>query len=365
VACTLIRATDRRRKYASAVQQYSGGRKKPTAHSTSSQKSKGLLGATTELTSIGARDTVPRLSSADEKKTAATAHLLVEDTDDKKSETKPVRHTRRQHRNDHDDSANFSFPRASILNSTTSYALHDVVARTFTTVNDNYDSDNSEQSVIKENSSQFASQNRPPSSECDGKHPGTISILDEHKVDSMMPADLPGETPPFGAGRKGLLRTVGFRREIGRMGRRGGSRRVMEEWSEEEQVRNLYKVAPPAELIPEPEEEEEEAVEVRPRRFPLPSILNRIRRLESLRQFVTRESMDSPESSFSDDMDVGDNLDEHFPVVDEEKGLNSLRSGIRSNGEPSLGPARGEKAHLLADSGEEKMFNSYSGKVSR
>jgi hypothetical protein len=78
------------------------------------------------------------------------------------------------------------------------------------------------------------------------------------------------------------------------------SKSIIAEWEEESEVRNLYQLSPPAELLERDEIMDEEDESPRSSR-PRPSVLNQVRGLAALKELIEREHLDTPDSSVGDD----------------------------------------------------------------
>lgn len=188
----------------------------------------------------------------------------------------------------------------------------------------------------------------PPPSPLPPSLPSSLPPSPPPSPPPVPPPSPPPVPPPNPSKRTSSAQhLVTARRQSSLLGRRASSRQVIDEWEEEEAVRNLYQLPPPAALIPVEDvddEEEEAAKEVtksQRRRMPRASMMNRMRNLDSMKALVSRETIDSPESSVGGDESIeendrllgrGEEGSNRRPVDIESPRVASERSGLLSSG---------------------------------
>jgi hypothetical protein len=349
-AALLIRAHDRRRKYTSAIYQYQKKSKIPRS-SAESEYSKNKNGSDNNIGGnkdadrngnadhpfSNKQDKQPgRLNSFDEGQILATARLFgsrprdpsIASASPSPQEPQPRAkgYHKRQTSGDSTGSNDLLFPRASFLNTSGSFDLKSIVKNTLSVAKGDDPSDAylNDDSPLNDDSGAphakgvfWEDESSPPMSEVP---PTTISFNKSDLVEepsplitlgrkkmlppSGPPTRAPPLAPPPNAGKRtsSAQHIAAGRRQSALLGRRAGSRQLINEWEEEEAVRNLYDLPPPAELLPVDEEEAaKESTKAQRRRMPRPSLMNRVRNLASLRTLVSQQSIDSPDSSVGDD----------------------------------------------------------------
>jgi len=222
------------------------------------------------------------------------------------------------------DSAEFNFPRASILNSASSLALQDVVERTLQSVHDHdFDDDDN-------NHDHYGGGNNNNNNYAPGDEDEHSNLRGSAIIESQMPhhhhnhppeISIPPPTTTSAGSRLSFASPLGFsaltpsprsRSRKSFLGlankRQSSTRRVVAEWEEEEAVRCDYNIAPPADIIEETELSIETLQSPSPQlsRRLRASVLNRSWGLSSLRELVHTETMGSPTSSVAEESEEED-----------------------------------------------------------
>jgi hypothetical protein len=332
-AALLLRAHHRRRKYTSAILQYQKKTKKP--RSSESEYSKYTMRSdNNDSDNIDSNEDAKnngnadqdkqhgRLDSQDERQILEAASLFGSGRRDpsiasaspspRESQARAKRGHNRTLSTDSTGSYDLFFPRASFLNTTgSSLDLKGVVENTLSVKGDDpsdtYLNDDSGAPHAKRVSWEGGCE-VPPMTICFNKSalvdPSPLPTPGHKK---MLP---PPRAPPNPSKRTSSVQHIPTaRRQSLLLGKRASSRQVIDEWDEEEEVRNLYDLPPPAELLPVDEEEEpaKEVTKSQRRRMPRPSLMNGMTNLASLRSFISRETLDSPDSSVGDDESMEEN----------------------------------------------------------
>ena len=132
---------------------------------------------------------------------------------------------------------------------------------------------------------------------------------------------------------------------------------MIEEWEEEDEVRDLYDLSPPARLLGDLDTKQswsERSSSSKPR----PSMLNKAMGLASLSRLVVNLSLDSPDSSVGGD-DINESFEEQprLETVNEQSKIVLPNADITCPFGSDEESKRGERGYLLSGDGTDTHPN--------
>jgi hypothetical protein len=373
-ASLLIRATDRRRRHTTDIQQY---QKKASKRFNSDGES--VLMEIQSLATNSGTNPPPKeqLNSANELQLQETARRVAGELDLEApllNQGESQSH-RRTVSSDSTASDDLNFPRASFLNATTSRDLQEVVeqalnSRTFgSSTKDETDNEMNgfsssrvtHQGIETTCPSIFVDSISPPSSTAFAESLTHDTLRHSETTATMQPTPLGVHSrrsmfpPSRSSKRQSSMRAA--RRQSELLGSLSTSRRVIEEWEEEDEVRNMYQLSSPAELLPNVVEESPERGRRghRPRSRPRTrsSLLNKMAAFVSMTKVVQDEPF-SESSSVEGDASIAENDKEskRRSAHNERSDISPPAVGGISRVDSSAGDGRDGETSLLLSGAE-------------